>query len=245
MTTSFSDGDVAIDFPRNSHGRLAKGFTDIKYVLGNTDSSIKLQTLLYTNNGKEKAELLFDRPIITISSDLNKPECRGKNVRLWKKEETQVGLNGLESADVLLLLFYTSALPEEKAHWVEEPHYMFQWLDESVYSKSSKQLQLVFSKEPSKWTRDKVFRRSSRPSGGAGKEGECLSTRASSAASVVSSSRASVKSNNRSMFGRERHGAVRTLNRFGYSDLEIKFQNEDDCKAFLDIWKGFVRRLRM
>ncbi|KAJ4298237.1 hypothetical protein N0V90_006136 [Kalmusia sp. IMI 367209] len=246
LTTSFLDGDVSIDFPRSSFGRLEKRCIDIKYLMADSDSSMKLQTLLYTNNGKEKAELLYDRPILTISSNLNKPECRGKNLRLWKKTEVRVGLNGLEAADVLYLLFYTSALQEEKAHWVEEPHYVFQWLDDSVYSKSSEKLQLIFSKEPGKWTRDKVFqrRKSSKSSEAGDAEHEGLGLRrAGTRTSIASSSAASVKSARSSIFNGERQGGAGTLNRFGYSEFEIKFQGKSDRKAFLDIWKTHVRGL--
>jgi hypothetical protein len=150
------DGDVGMDFPRASFGKLDKGVTDIKYTIRGTEGSAKFQTLLYTNNGKKAAELLYDRPIATINSDLHKPECRGKNVRLWKRSETYTGLNGTETADVLVLLFYTSALADSKADWVEVPHYMFQWLDSSVYKKSSEKLQLIMSKEPEKWWKEKV-----------------------------------------------------------------------------------------
>ncbi|KAL1605219.1 hypothetical protein SLS60_004763 [Paraconiothyrium brasiliense] len=227
LTTSFPDGDVAIDFPRSSYGRLEKRCTDVKYLMSDTRSSEKLQTLLYTNNGKEGAQLLYDRPILSISSNLNKPECRGKNLRLWKKTEVRVGLNGLESADILVLLFYTSALPEEKAHWVEEPHHVFQWLDDSTYSKSSDKLQLIFSKEPGKWTRDKVIqRRTSSTSSevGEGEMGTGLS-HAGTRTSIASASAGSVTSARSSVFTNgPKRGAGANLNRFGYSELEIKFQ---------------------
>ncbi|KAF1968420.1 hypothetical protein BU23DRAFT_602165 [Bimuria novae-zelandiae CBS 107.79] len=246
LTTSFSDGEVAIDFPRSSFGRLEKKCIDIKYLMADASSSLKLQTLLYTNNGEDAAELLYDRPVVTISSNLNKPECRGKNLRLWKKTEVQAGLNGLESIDVLVLLFYTSALQEEKAHWVEEKHFAFQWLEESVYKKTSDKLQLIFSKEPGKWTRDKVFqpRKSSRSSEVAEGEGERLSglSRSDTRRSVASA--VSVNSGRPSIFsGGDRRGAGGDLNRFGYSELEIKFQSKSDRGAFLDIWKKYVRGL--
>ncbi|KAK7181800.1 hypothetical protein DPSP01_012521 [Paraphaeosphaeria sporulosa] len=246
LTTSFPDGDVAIDFPRHSHGRLEKRCIDVKYLMSEAASSDKLQTLLYTNNGKEGAELLYDRPVLSISSNLNKPECRGKNLRLWRKTEVRVGPNGLESADVLILLFYTSALPGEKAHWVEEPHYVFQWLDESAYSKSSDKLQLVFSKEPGKWTRDKVFqrRKSSKSSEQEGDSGRPGLSRAGTRSSIVSSSAVSVTSVRSSIFSSgQRKGAAANLNRFGYSELEVKFQSKADRGAFLEIWKKYVKGL--
>ena len=245
LTTSIDDA-VAITFPRKSFGKLEARCTDIKYLTPDAASSLKLQTLLYTNNGKDEAELLYDRPINTISSNLNKPECRGKNLRLWKKTEVKLGLNGLESVDVLLLLFYTSALSEEKAHWVEEPHYVFQWLDDSVYKKKSERLQLDFSREPGKWTRDKVFagqrRDSTTPSiTGSERPGVGLA-RADTRLSMASSVAASVSSGRSSIFNSgDRKGATGNLNRFGYSKLEIEFHSRSDRSAFLDIWKKYVR----
>ena len=245
LTTTF-DTAVAVTFPRKSFGKLDSRCTDIKYLTPDASSSLKLQTLLYTNNGKDAAELLYDRPIKTISSNLNKPECRGMNLRLWKKTETKLGLNGLESADVLFLLFYTSALAEEKAHWVEEPHYVFQWLDDSVYKKNSEELRLDFSKEPGKWTRDKVFgRRDSSNSCEVVEEARPGGlSRAGTRRSIGSSSAMSVGSTRSSIFGGgERKGAAGNLNRFGYSKLDIEFQSKSDRREFLDIWKKYVRGL--
>ncbi|KAF2448298.1 hypothetical protein P171DRAFT_352782 [Karstenula rhodostoma CBS 690.94] len=246
LTTSFPDGDVAIDFPRHSHGRLEKRCIDVKYLMSDAASNDKLQTLLYTNNGKDEAELLYDRPVLSISSNLNKPECRGKNLRLWRKTEMLVGPNGPESAEVLVVLFYTSALPEEKAHWVEEPHYVFQWLDDSVYNKRSDKLQLVFSKEPGKWTRDKVFprRKSSKSSEGDGDSERPGLGRVGTRSSMASSSAASISSARSSLFSSgQKKGAAANLNRFGYSELEIKFQSKSDRGAFLDMWKKHVKGL--
>lgn len=246
LTTSIDDA-VAITFPRKSFGKLDGRCTDIKYLAPDAASSLKLQTLLYTNNGKDAAELLYDRPIKTVSSNLNRPECRGMNLRLWKKAEVTVGLNGLESADVVFLLFYTSALSDEKAHWVEEPHYVFQWLDDSVYKKKSDRLQLDFSKEPGKWTRDKVFRR--RDSSNSTQAAEAdpprpSLTRAGTRTSIASSAAVSVSSGRSSMFSSgDRKGATGNLNRFGYSKLEIEFHSKSDRTDFLDIWKKFVRGL--
>lgn len=148
-----------MEFPRQSVGRLEKRCIDAKYLLSDVAVNKKLPTLLYTNNGKDEAEPLYDRSVLSISSNLKKPECRSKNARLWNKTEVLVGPNGLECAGVVVLLVYTSSLSDEKAHWVEEPHYVFQWLDESRYVKNSDKLQLVFSKEPGKWTREKIFQR--------------------------------------------------------------------------------------
>ena len=212
LTTTYVDGEVSIDFPRGSFGRLDKRCTDIKYTMADTESSTKLQTLLYTNNGKDEAELLYDRPVVHISSDLNKPECRNKNVRLWRRNEVRMGVNGPETTNVLFLLFYTSALPTAKAHWVEEPHYIFQWLDAATYKKGSDKLSLIVSKEPSKWTREKV---------------------SSSGASVSSA---------KSIFGGGPNAAG-GLNRFGYGELEIRFQSKTDSRDFLDVWRTYVRAL--
>lgn len=246
LTTSFQDGDVAIGFPRRSFGRLERKCLDVKYLISDATTSERLQTLLYTNNGKDGAELLYDRPVLSISSNLNKPECRGKNLRLWKKSEVRLGSNGLEPVDVVVLLFYTSALAEEKAHWVEEPHYVFQWLDDSTYSKSSDKLQLVFSKEPGKWTRDKVFhRQGSSKSFEAGEDAQRPGlNRTGTRTSIASSSAVSVSSARSSIFSngpKKRVGA--NLNRFGYSELDIRFQSKGDRAAFLDIWKKYVRGL--
>ena len=224
LTTSIDDA-VAITFPRKSFGKLEGRCTDIKYLAPDAASSLKLQTLLYTNNGKDAAELLYDRPIKTVSS--------------------KVGLNGLESADVVFLLFYTSALTEEKAHWVEEPHYVFQWLDDSVYKKKSDRLQLDFSKEPGKWTRDKVFRRRDSSHSSQTTEAERPSlTRSGTRTSIASSAAASVSSGRSTIFGSgDRKGATGNLNRFGYSKLEIDFHSKSDRANFLEIWKKFVKGL--
>lgn len=54
-----------------------------------------------------------------------------------------------EVVDVLVLLFYTSALPDERAHWVEGPHHISQWPSDDVCGNSSDKLTLVFSKSRS------------------------------------------------------------------------------------------------
>lgn len=257
LTISYADGDVSIEFPRRSYGRLEKRCTDIKYTFADAESSTKFQTLLYTNNDKDAAELLYDRPVLTISSNLHKPECRGKNLRLWKRSEVQLGLNGIERTDVLVILFYTSALPEEKAHWVEEPHYAFQWLDDAVYKKSSDRLTLVFSKEPGKFTRDKVFqRRKSSKSSDHSDAGTAVTPvqggstdttrpqRSGTMSSSTSTSALSIRSRS-SIFGSGRPSIAGNLNRFGYSELEIKFQSKADRKEFLDIWRDFVKPLEV
>lgn len=158
LTTTHSDGAVSIDFPRNSFGKLSKQYTDIKYTFRSYESAEKFQTLLYTNNGVDAAELKFDRPISTISSNLNPTECRGRNLRLWRRTETHLEDDGPVSFDVLVMLFYTSAL-EEKGHWVEEPHYAFEWLEAATFKKDSDELTLFFSKEASRWKSDKIFQR--------------------------------------------------------------------------------------
>ena len=259
LTTAYPDGDVSIDFPRASHGRLDKRCTDIKYIFANQESSSKMQTLLYTNNGVEAAELLFDRCVLTVSSNLNKPECRGKNVRLWRKSEEQDD----KVADVLVLLFYTSALPDEQAHWVEEPHYAFQWLTDDACAKSSDKLSLVFSKEPGKWNRDKLFQRrksssasvspvadasptSRRDSGQSVRSppaspGMTALLRRDTQTSIVSSTS---NLSSRSLFGqRPGRNRVGDLNRFGYSELEIKFKSTSDRKDFIALWQQHVKQL--
>lgn len=249
-TTSF-DGELSIDFPRSSFGRLEKRFTNIKYTFGNPEASQPLQTLLYTNNGKDKAELLYDRPIVTISSDKNKPECRGKNIRLWKKVEELEGPNGMEEVEVLVVLFFTSSLQDEKAqHWVEEPHYVFQWIEDSVYKKSSEKLELIFSKDPSKWTRDKLFKRrkTSKEVDASATDEVALALRRTSiqrqnTVSSVASSNMSIKSGKSSIFGSGRPKRTGTLNRFGYSEFKIEFQSKKDCKDFQAVWKEYVKPL--
>ncbi|KAF2463559.1 uncharacterized protein BDR25DRAFT_297914 [Lindgomyces ingoldianus] len=242
LSTSYADGDVSIDFPRSSFGRLDKRCTDIKYTFGDHESSKKLQTLLYTNNGKDQADLLFDRPIITISSNKNKPECRGKNIRLWRRREKHEDFDGVISVDVLVLLFYTSALPQDHAHWVEEPHYGFEWLDDATYKKNSEKLQLVFSKDPGKWTRDKLFKRrkSSKGFEGGGVELGALA-RMNTATSVASSSAFSIRSSKSEVFGCSNRS--NNLNRFGYSELKIEFQSKKDRKEFVAVWRQFLKPL--
>jgi hypothetical protein len=57
----------------------------------------------------------------------------------------------------------------------------------------------------------------------------------------VASSAASVSSVT-SIFGGRPNGAG-GLNRFGYGELEIRFQSKKDSKAFLDVWRQYVRPL--
>lgn len=219
LTTSYPDGETSIDFPRASFGKLDKRCTDIKYTFSSSAHSIPLQTLLYTNNGRDVAELLFDRPVVTISSDKNKPECRGKNIRLWRRTEMlDDGFGSFIAADVLVLLFYTSAIEEGKAHWVEEPHYVFQWLEEKVYKTKSDKLTLTFSKDPGRFGRDKVFCRE----GGAQlprRESDSSQRTAFSTALQRRDTVSSVesgKSGRGSIFGRKREKTSRgDLNRFG------------------------------
>ena len=262
LTTTYTDGEVSVDFPRGSFGRLDKHWTDIKYTFSGYDSAEKFQTLLYTNNGTDAAELKYDRPILSISSDKNPTECRGRNLRLWRRSETYLDENGLVTFDVLVLLFYTSAL-EDKGHWVEEPHYAFEWLTDSTYKKDNEKLTLVFSKDPAKWTPDKLFQRRKSSKGSFSNDTAAAAprspifsrkrndsmeipelTRSGTGVSVASSA-VSIKSS-RSIFGRSNgSGSLRAgnLNRFGYSELEIKFQNKKDRRAFLDVWKEYVKPL--
>jgi hypothetical protein len=254
LTTTI-DGEVSVDFPRGSFGRLDKHWVDIRYTFTDSESSAAFQTLLYTNNGKDVAELLFDRPIRTISSDKNKPECRGKNLRLWRRTEMHLESSGPVSVNVLFLLFYTSSL-EAKGHWVEEPHYAFEWLTEHVYKKESDKLSLVFSKDPAKWTPDKLFqrRKSSQTSRDSDAPTSPVSRKRNDSMEIpgltrsgtngsVASSAASFKSS-RSFFGRSKASTrLGNVNSFGYSELDILFQNTKDRRAFLDVWKKYVRPL--
>jgi hypothetical protein len=255
LTTTI-DGEVSIDFPRGSFGRLSKQMTDIGYTFGNSDSAAVFQTLLYTNNGKDAAELMFDRPMKTISSDKHRPECRGRNLRLWRKTEMRHESDEPVSVDVLTLLFYTSCL-EEKGHWVEEPHYAFEWLNGSVYKKESDKLTLAFSKDAAKWTPDKLYagRKASwgstssevptSPSNASQRRDsmEIPAIRRSGTGNSTSSVAGSIMST-RSFFGRsKRPASTGTTNACGYSKLELEFQSSKDRRAFLDVWKRYVRPL--
>ena len=260
LTTSYSDGDVSIDFPRASYGRLDKRCVDIKYTFAGQEASHDFQTLLYTNNGADDAQLLFDRRVLTVSSNLNKPECRGKNVRLWRKSEEHNG----KVTDVLLLLFYTSALPDERAHWVEEPHYAFQCLTDDIRKKASDKVTLVFSKEPGRWNRDKLSQRRKSSSASTASawpasltegrdSGQSIRSlppspdipslvRSGTHASVISAT--SIKSS-RSLFGRSGRARIGDLNRFGYNELEIKFQSKSDRKDFVTLWQQYSEQLNL
>ncbi|EFQ94213.1 hypothetical protein PTT_08183 [Pyrenophora teres f. teres 0-1] len=254
LTTTYADGAVSIDFPRGSFGKLEKQYTDIKYTFTGYEQAEKFQTLLYTNNGADPAELKYDRPVITISSNLHITECRGRNLRLWNRTETRLEDNGLATFEVLVLLFYTSAL-EDKGHWVEEPHYAFEWLTESTYKKESDKLTLAFSKDPSRWTSDKLFQRrksstraelqSKSPSIFSRKRNDSMeipqSTRSKTGGSV--SSTGSIKSHGNLNGDGASSSRAGNMNRFGYSELEIKFQSKTDRRAFLDVWKQYVKPL--
>ncbi|OAL53391.1 hypothetical protein IQ07DRAFT_562218 [Pyrenochaeta sp. DS3sAY3a] len=257
LTTTFGDGEVSIDFPRGSFGKLDKNWSDIKYTFAGTEQSTKFQTLLYTNNGRDDAELLFDRPILTISSTKTHPECRGRNLRLWRRSETHLTQNGPVTADVLVLLFYTSALGD-KGHWVEEPHYAFEWLPSATYKKDCEKLTLVFSKEPAKWTSDKLFqrRKSSRSDDAAptspiwamSKRKDSMEipgiTRSGTETSVASASSALSIRSSLSVFGRSKESSrMANLNQFGYSKLEIEFLGKKDRRAFLEVWGRYVKPL--
>jgi hypothetical protein len=255
LTTTYADGAVSIDFPRGSFGRLYKQYIDIKYTFVGHESADKFQTLLYTNNGVDPAELKFDRPILAISSNKNPTECRNKNLRLWRRVETQLVDGELITSEVLVLLFYTSALEEEKGHWVEEPHYAFEWLADSIYKKESDKLTLVFSKDPSRWATDKLFKRrkSSTRSESEPVNSSLFERKRNDSMEMPelarSESRASGSLNGslqspRSIFGNgSGFSRAGNLNRFGYSELDIKFQSKKDRRAFLDVWKQHVKPL--
>jgi hypothetical protein len=256
LTTTFiDDGAVSIDFPRGSFGKLYKQYIDIKYTFVDHKSADKFQTLLYTNNGADPADLKFDRLITAISSNKNPTECRGRNLRLWRRAETHLVDGEPVTSEVLVLLFYTSAL-EEKGHWVEEPHYAFEWLTDSVYKRASDKLTLVFSKDPSRWATDKIFKRrksstrsesepatSSLPQRKRNDSMEIPGI-ARSESGTPASPNGSLKSSRASIFGNgSGFSRAANLNRFGYSELEIKFQNKGDRRAFLDVWKQHVKPL--
>lgn len=257
LTTTI-DGEVSLDFPRGSFGRLDKQWTDIKYTFANAEHAVDFQTLLYSNAGKDKAELLFDRPVKTISSDKHKPECRGRNIRLWKKKEMRLESDGPVWVDILVLLFFTSCL-QEKGHWVEEPHYAFEWLTTSTIDDDSSKLKLVFSKDASKFAGDKIFgRRKLSSASGSSNETPRSPTIAfakrkdsmeipgiarTGTRDSIASDAASIRSSY-SIFGKK-GASSRTgkLNCFGYSKLEIEFQYKKDRKAFLEVWQKYVKAM--
>jgi hypothetical protein len=248
LTTTI-DGEVSIDFPRGSFGTLDKSWVDIRYTFTDANTSAVFQTLLYTNNGMHAAQLLFDRPIRTISSDQNKPECRGRNLRLWRRTEKLPESEEQESVDVLVLLFYTSCL-EEKGHWVEEPHYAFEWLTESVYKKKSDSLTLSFSKNPAKWTSDKLFQRrksstsSNMPTSPISmKRKDSMEIPSITRSGTNASSSSSIKSARPFLARSKASSRIGNMNSFGYSKLEIDFQSTKDRRDFVEIWKTYVKPL--
>lgn len=254
LTTTFPDGGVTVDFPRGSFGRLEKHLTDIKYTFPDFEEAEKFQTLLYTNDGAEPAELVFDRCVITVSSNKNSPECRARNLRLWLRSETHVDENGPVIYHVLILLFYTSALGE-KGHWVEEPHYAFEWLTKKECAKSSDELVLQFSKEPAKWIPHKLLARTKSSQDTTieppPRSASVFSRNRKSSIEVPElkrsgtggsiSSAVSIQST-KTYFGQS-SGASKSigLNRYGYSELTITFRNKEDRKDFVNIWQKYVK----
>jgi hypothetical protein len=150
---------------------------------------------------------------------------------------------------VLVLLFYTSCL-EEKGHWVEEPHYAFEWLTESVYKKKSDSLTLTFSKNPAKWTSDKLFQRrksstsiNTPSSPTSTKRKDSMEIPGITRSGTGASSASSIKSA-RPFFARSKASSrIGNMNSFGYSKLDIEFQNTKDRRDFVDIWKMYVKPL--
>jgi hypothetical protein len=222
LTTSFPDGDTQIEFPKGSFGTLENNFTNIRYMVHDTESSKLLQTLLYANNIKEAAELLYDRPVLNITSNLNKPESRGKNLRLWRRNELHSGSH----VDIVYILFYTNALPEQKGHWVEEPSNAFQMLTDAVDKKQSDRLTLVFRNgmSSSKWRTG----HSSKLLHGIS---ETISLDSDPTQSTLSPDAKATESSKRTFSG------LKSLNRFGYSELEITFLDHVDRRDFLNIWR--------
>ena len=254
--TTTIDGDISLDFPRNSYGRLDKQWKDIRYTFTSSEASAVFQTLLYTDNGKDAADLLFDRPVRKISSDKNRPECRGRNLRLWRRSEMRLEMTGPIKYDVLVLLFFTSVL-EEKGHWVEEPHYAFEWIPESTYARQSDELRLVYSKDPAKWTPDKLFqrRKSSQSSANGGAmptspggthrrdSMELPGITRTGTGESTASSVTSVKSSHSNWRGKRTPLRAGRLNAFGYARLDIEFQSVSDRSAFLEVWRKYAKPL--
>jgi hypothetical protein len=119
-------------------------------------------------------------------------------------------------------------------------------LHESDYKSKNdaEKLTLTFSKDPKRWSSDKVFqrRKSSNTSHASRKRNNSMEIpelmRSGTGASAFSNG--SIKSG-KSMFGRA--GGVGDLNRFGYEELIIKFQSKKDRRAFLEVWKEGVKPL--
>jgi hypothetical protein len=232
QATSYPDGETSIEFPRGSYGKLDKWYTDINYTLRDSESSNKLQTLLYTNDGKDDAELIYDRPIITISTNLNKPECRAKNLRLWRRN----GIDRGRYVDGVQMLFYTNALREDKGHWVEESHTAFEPLPLNL--PPSDRLTLFFRKDtmPAKsripgWLRS--VRQTTYSVAKSNSSSADVSALDFDVISTDSSPPTFSHSSLPSMF------ETSSRNRFGYSKIEIKFQSKADCNDFLLVWQSF------
>ncbi|KAH7077449.1 hypothetical protein FB567DRAFT_478286 [Paraphoma chrysanthemicola] len=251
--TTTIDGEISVDFPRSSYGKLDKQWKDIRYTFQDSDSSAAFQTLLYTGNEKNPAELLFDRPVRRISSDRNRPACRGRNLRLWRRSETRLDSTGPLTYDVLILLFFTSVL-EEKGHWVEEPHYAFEWMPESVYARRSDELRLVFSREASKWASDKVFqRRTSSQSVASGdavpvspidaQRRDSMEPPGIPRSGTDSSLAVPAKFTNPALRGKRAASGLGRMNRFGYTKLDIDFHTTKDRANFLEVWRKYAKPL--
>jgi hypothetical protein len=229
-----------MEFPKRRFGKLRGDCTDIKYIFRDAASSKRFQTLLYTN-GKNDAELLFDRPVTRIHSNLSSNECRGKNIRLWQRSEQHNTRNGLGTVDVLMVVFYTSALHEKEARWVEEPHHAFQWLEDSVYKKNTNKVKLTFSKDPSRWRPDKLFQQRRKSSNTSVAETPSpLSRSNTTALSLSAISPVQSRSQSRLSF-LDTPPPRNDSNKYEYSKLEIEFQNVEDRNDFLAIWKEYVK----
>ncbi|KAH7073140.1 hypothetical protein BKA63DRAFT_473619 [Paraphoma chrysanthemicola] len=251
--TTTIDGETSVDFPRSSYGQLDKQWKDIRYTFQDPDASAAFQTLLYTGDGKDAAELLFDKSVRRISSDKNRPECRGRNLRLWRRSETRRGPTGPVTYDVLVLLFFTSVL-EEKGHWVEEPHYAFEWIPESVYARRSDELRLVFSREASKWAPDKLFqRRTSSQSVASGdtvplspidtQRRDSMEPPGIAPSGTDSSSAVSVNFMHFTMRSKRATLGSGKVNAFGYTKLDIDFHGTKDRADFLEVWRKYAKPL--
>jgi hypothetical protein len=247
LTTTIGP-EICMDFPRGSFGRLDKQWIDVNYRFDDPKAAAKFQTLLYTNNGMRPAELLFDKPIKTISSDKQR-ECLNKNLRLWHRSEMHLEPNGPVNVPVLVLLFYTSHV-KEKGQWVEEPHYAFEVLKDSTYEKTSEKLTLEFCKGPATSTSDKLFRR--RKSSQASAPTSPISAMRKDSMEIPGITRsgtndstgsltASVRTSQSIFSGRSGSSRLGNVNQHGYARLEIEFGHSKDRKEFLQLWKKYPK----
>jgi hypothetical protein len=120
-----------------------------------------------------------------------------------------------------------------------------------VCKKKSDSLCLVFSKDPEKWTTDKLFQRrksstSSKPPTSPKRDKRKDSMEPPTphiTRSATGSSASSIKST-RSFFPRSKSSQrIGNINSFGYAKLDIDFQNSMDRRDFVEIWQKYVKGL--